>query len=130
MVIRKLVTAVFIAVMAIGVVAPRANATANDRKTMYLTFAAPVRLPGVALGSGTYIFEVANPETSGDVVRVLSRDRSIAYFMGYTRHLARPRSLSPDAVVSLGEAARGTTSAIAVWWPEGESTGRQFIYPR
>jgi len=89
-----------------------------------------VRQPGVALGSGTYIFEVANPETSGDVVRVLSRDRSVSYFMGFTRHLARPRSMPSSAVVSLEEAARGTAPAITAWWPEGESTGRQFIYPR
>ena len=65
-----------------------ARAVTSAHKTMYLTFSQPVQLPGVSLGTGTYIFEIANPNTSGDVVRVLSRDRSTSYFMGFTR--ARP----------------------------------------
>jgi hypothetical protein len=39
-------------------------------QTTYLTFSGPVALPGATLGAGTYVFEVANPSTSGDVIRV------------------------------------------------------------
>ena len=41
---------------------------------MYFTFSGPVQLPGVILAAGTYEFEIANPLTSGDIVRVRSRD--------------------------------------------------------
>ena len=66
------------------VTAPRAGAWTNEHKTTYLTFSHPLSLPGVTLGSGTYIFEIANPSSGADIVRVMSRDRSIAYFMAFT----------------------------------------------
>src|SRR5688572_26171767 len=101
MVNRKLLLMVCgFAVVALALV-PRVGATSNVQKTMYLTFSHPTSLPGVTLGSGTYIFEIANPD-SGDVVRVMSRDRSISYFMGFTKAVARPHTLPRDQVVSLG----------------------------
>jgi hypothetical protein len=105
-----------------------ARAMANAHKTTYLTFSQPVRLPGVSLGSGTYIFEIANPGTSADVVRVLSRDRATSYFMGFTRSVIRPHRLPRNQMVSLAETAAGGAPPVTVWWPENESTGRQFVY--
>jgi len=107
---------------------PSVSGNDNAAKTTYLTFSQPMRLPGVALGSGTYIFELANPMTGADVVRVMSRDRKTSYFQGFTRLVERRRHLDPDAVVSFGESARGSAPPITAWWPQGESTGRAFIY--
>ena len=107
---------------------PLAGATSDVHKTTYLTFSHPVALPGLALGSGTYIFEIANPDGGADIVRVMSRNRSISYFMGFTSATARPHALRNPAV-SLGESAAGVPPPITVWWPEGESTGRKFVYP-
>ena len=109
---------------------PSAAPTVNARKTTYLTFSQPVGLPGVSLGSGTYTFEIANPDGTGDVVRVSSRDRSVVYFMGFTKAIARPDDMSRDRNVLLGEAAAGVAAPITAWWPQNESIGRQFVYPR
>ena len=117
------------AVLALALV-PRAGAMGSAEKTTYLTFSQPVRLPGVSLSSGTYIFEIASPNTSAGIVRVMSRDRSIAYFLGFTRPVTRPHNLSRDQNVSLGESAAGVAPPITTWWPQNESTGRQFVYPR
>jgi hypothetical protein len=117
--------AVFAATMALTA-APKPDAL----KTTYLTFSRPVSLPGVGLGAGTYMFEIANPDTSADVVRVSSRDRSIVYFMGHTRAVARPRGMKLDATVSLGESAAGIAPPITAWFPLAESMGRQFDYSR
>ena len=130
MVNRKLVWALGGAAVFALILVPRAGAVGDAQKTTYLTFSQPVRLPGVALGSGTYIFEIANPDTSADVVRVMSRDRSIAYFMGFTRAVARPHNLSRDQNVSLGESAAGVAPPVKTWWLQDESTGRQFVYPQ
>ena len=111
-----------------GALVQHAGATPNAQRTTLLTFSQPVKLPGVALGAGTYIFELAAPDAASDVVRVLSRDRTQAYYMGFTRVVARPGGLSDAKVVSLGEALAGEAPAITAWWPSGESTGRQFIY--
>lgn len=125
---RKLVSALCGAAVLAIMLAPRAGAVGAS-KTTYLTFSQPVALPGVTLGSGTYIFEIANPDTSANVVRVMSRDRSIAYFMGFTRPVERPDGMKHDQRVSLGESAAGVAPHITVWWPQLESTGRQFVYP-
>ena len=129
MVNRKLVLAVCGAAVLAVMLAPRAGAMGASKMT-YLTFSRPVSLPGVALGAGTYIFEIANPDTSANVVRVLSSDRRTAYFQGFTHAIERPRNLDRKASVSLGEAAAGVAPPITAWWPENESTGRQFVYPR
>jgi hypothetical protein len=117
-------------VLAIGRLAP-VKAQSSDSERTFLTFSHPVRLPGVALGSGTYIFEIAEPSSSAvsDVVRVLSRDRRISYYMGFTRRIERPDRQSLDVGVSLGEAASGEAPEVKVWWPAGETTGHEFIYP-
>jgi hypothetical protein len=103
-------------------------ATGTAQQTAYLTFSQPVRLPGISLGAGTYIFEVANPNARGNVVRVLSRNRKRAYYLGFTNAIAKPRDLGGDATVSLGESRPGTAPPITAWWPTGDHTGREFIY--
>jgi hypothetical protein len=97
-------------------------------RTTYITFSKPVRLPGVVLGSGTYIFELPDPISAWDVVSVLSRDRQRVYYTGLTRPIVRPAGLPPDQVVSLGEAPADAAVPIRVWWPIGERTGREFNY--
>jgi hypothetical protein len=128
MVNRKMALAVCVAAVFVAALAPRVGATAAA-KTTYLTFSQPVALPGIGLNSGTYIFEIANPDTTADVVRVMSRDRSISYFMGFTRPIARPKNVDPTQNVSLSESAAGVAPRVTVWWPGSESTGREFVYP-
>ena len=99
-----------------------------DGRTTYLTFTRSVRLPGVTLTPGTYVFELTDPLTAPRVVRVLSQDRTVTYFSAFTGAIARPRGLRSDASVSLGESSAGLASPITAWWPIGERTGRQFIY--
>lgn len=119
-----------VAAVCAAVLAPRTSALTNAKHTTYLKFNSPVSLPGVALAPGTYIFEVANPRSGADVVSVVSRDRSIVYFTGLTRAIARPRGLPAAQSLSFGESAGGTPPAITAWWQENERVGRQFLYPR
>ena len=116
-------------VAAIALVAqPAAIAHENLNKTMYVTFSGKVQLPGVTLDGGTYIFELADPTSAWDIVRVMSRRRDHVYFQGFTQRIERPAGLRRDQVVSFGEAPKGVPPPIAVWYPRDESTGRQFIY--
>ena len=128
---RKWLSAAF-GVVLLGLSTPgptRAHESYNDLdRMMYVTFNRPVTLPGVALGSGTYIFELADPIGAWDLVRVSSRDRRSVYLTAFTRVVDRPRGLSPDQPISFGEARANTPQPIRTWWPAGESTGRQFIY--
>jgi len=121
-------TACAVSIVGLALTAPTA-AMMTPAHTMTITFSQPVRLPGVALGAGSYIFEVANPMSSGDVVRVLSGDRKHSYFQGFAYKVQRPFDMSLDQPVSLGEpTAQGSPAAILAWWHDG--TGHELIYAR
>ncbi len=96
--------------------------------TNYLTFSGPVALPGVTLTGGTYIFERLEPGSS--IVRVLSRDRSKIYLMAFTHRVERPKGLSREVALVLGEARRGTPVPVRSWFPIGQMTGHEFIYAK
>jgi hypothetical protein len=128
---RKLL-ATIAGVALIGLSAPDAirakeNANEADRMT-YVKFNRPVALPGVALGAGTYIFELPDPNDAWTVVRVTSQDRRRVYLTAFTRLVERPKGMNPDQIISFGEARANEPQPIKVWWPIGESTGREFIY--
>jgi hypothetical protein len=110
-------------------VSTRARENANDLdRMMFVKFTRPVALPGVALGAGTYVFELPDPIDAWNVVRVTSQDRRRVYLTAFTRVVDRPRSLRSDQVISFGEASPSAPQPVKVWWPTGESTGREFIY--
>lgn len=121
-------TALAALVMGMTAAAPIHAGTEMSR-TQYLTFSRPVALPGVALRSGTYIFELPDPEATPDIVRVLSRDRRIVYFTAFTRPVGRPSGTPLTQIVSLREVAPEQPMPIAVWWSDAQ-TGRQFVYER
>jgi hypothetical protein len=116
-------------VVLLGVLATSSiGAIPNAKKTTYFTFGRTVQLPGVALPAGTYIFEVVNPETSANVVRVLSRDRSRVYLMQVTLGTNRPAAGDLTSAIVLGEGSRTNPPVVKAWFPQGEVLGRQFIY--
>lgn len=129
MFVRKaLLTAFGIALLGVLATASIGAIGVNASRTTYFTFSGTVQLPGVALPRGTYIFEVANPDSRGDVVRVLSRDRSKVYLTRFTHLTRRPRTPDLKASLVLGEASATNPPQVREWYPEGETLGRQFIY--
>ena len=116
-------------VVLLGILATSATgAIPNTRRTTYFTFSRSVQLPGVVLPAGTYIFEVANPDSQGDVVRVLSRDRSKVYAMKMTNFVYRPKASNLEAAITFGETPAGTPPAVKAWFPLNETLGREFLY--
>ena len=88
-----------------------------------------MRLPGVVLTPGTYIFELPDPIGAWDVVSVKSSDRHQVLYTGLTQAVSRPAGLPKDRLVSFDEASAGVAVPIRTWWPIGEQMGRQFQYP-
>src|SRR5687767_2823079 len=76
-------------------------------RTDTITFSGPVRLPGVTLGAGSYIFERIEP-TNHDIIVVRSADRTRHYFMGWTNRVERPAHLGSGSFATLGETRPGT----------------------
>ena len=110
----------------LGIVVIGGSANAWSSRMTYLTFSAPVALPGVTLGAGSYVFERVTPE----VVRVSNRTTRQVYFTGLTNAIARPMNMSRDQHVTLGESPAGLAQPIKIWFPAGYALGHEFIYPR
>ena len=123
---KLVLTACGVAILML-VAAASGNAWGTFNRTTHLTFNRPVALPGVTLGAGTYIFELADPGMNLDIVRVLSNDRRRVYLMAFTAPIERPKG-RPDLLVSLGEAPPGAAPPITAWYEMGENRGHRFIY--
>ena len=100
----------------------------NPHRTTFLSFNTPVALPGVTLPAGTYVFERVNPETSLNIVRVMSRDRSKTYLTRITIAAERPRGLGADRQIVFSEVKAGHAPRIAAWYPVEATHGHVFIY--
>ena len=125
---RKLIHVLFAIALLAVVAGVSLGAADNLKKTTYFTFSSTVRLPGVTLPAGTYLFEVVNVHDRGDLVRVVSRDRSKIYALQFTYFVHRPLSANMKGIVRLGETRPGTAPVITSWFPADETLGRAFIY--
>jgi len=99
------------------------NVTHRD----YVTFSAPVALPGVTLPAGTYRFEMPSASPTDGVVSVSSRDGKKVYLTQFTLLVERPKG-GESLNVMLGETAPGRAPQVKAWFPIGQDSGRQFIY--
>ena len=98
-------------------------------KLAYLTFSAPVQVPGATLSAGRYRFRLTNPVTSRNVLQVLSNDGSITYAMFNTIPDHR-RWLTDDPTVTFRETPAGVPPAIKSLFYGFEHTGYEFVYPK
>jgi hypothetical protein len=114
-------------VLGLSLTAPMHGAESSALHTNRLTFGGAVRLPGVTLTAGTYLFERVEP-TNPDVIVVRSNDRTRVYYMAATRRADRPAGLDRAQMGTLGEARRGEVPPITAWYPDGERQGHAFVY--
>lgn len=98
-------------------------------KLAYLTFSAPVQIPGATLSAGTYRFHLTNPDTSRNVLQVLSNDGAIVYAMFHTIP-DRRTSLTVDPTVTFRETPAGVPPAVRSLFYGGEYKGYEFVYPK
>jgi hypothetical protein len=105
-----------------------ASAQTLDRRTVF-TFSGPVALPGVTLPAGQYLFRLADPATSGNVLQVLSGDGRTPYGLFFTLSAERPEPASTPEVRFM-ETAAGMPAAIKTWWYPGDRRGFELVYPK
>ena len=119
----------FAAMLFVGTAASPHAFGSIPARSIALTFSQPFAIPGIALTAGTYVFELAAPDTDVTIVRVLSHDRSKVYWAGFTYMIRRPARLKRDPQVVFGESVPGAPPPIRAWFPQDDSNGREFIYP-
>jgi hypothetical protein len=124
---RLLVSSVAAAAL-IAVMTPAPASGVTYDKLAYLTFSAPVQIPGATLSAGTYRFHLTNPKTSRNVLQVLSRDGAVVYAMFHTIPDSRT-ALTKDPAVTFTETPAGVPPAVRSLFYGGEYRGYEFVYP-
>ncbi len=100
----------------------------NTQKRTFLTFSAPVEMPGVTLQAGTYVFKIADTP-SRNVVQVFDKDEKDIIGQWLYVSAERPQ-VTGETVVTFKETREGTIPAVQFWYYPGEKIGREFIYPK
>ena len=124
---RKIIHKLFVVAL-LGMLATSSIGAMDASRTTYFTFSKDVQLPGVVLPAGNYLFQIVNSWTEGNAVLVASRDRSKVHVVLLTNRIERPRSNDMQSRIVLGEVPAGQPPTVKSWFPEGETTGRSFIY--
>ena len=114
------------AVTLLALISVPAAAQPLDKKVIF-TFSAPVTLPGITLGAGSYLFRVPSPNRN--IVQVLSADGTKIYGTFFAIGAHSPvRPEEPE--VRFMETRSSMPHAIRTWWYPADSTGFEFIYPK
>lgn len=121
-----LVPSVFAAVLLTA--SPSFAGTHTLDKLTHLTFTGPVQVPGATLDAGTYRFRLTNPETSRNVLQVLSHDGSAVYAMFHTTPDSRVE-VTAESMVTFKETPAGVPPVVRTLFYGGEHRGYEFVYP-
>jgi hypothetical protein len=100
----------------------------NTQERTFLTFSAPVEMPGVTLQAGTYVFKLAD-SPARNVVQVFDKDEKNVMGQWLFVQAQRPE-VTGETVITFKERAENTTPAVQFWYYPGEKIGKEFIYPK
>ena len=124
----KRLTSASVLVVLVCALASGANAFTSDKRT-YFTFNQPVALPGMTLPAGTYMFRIANPDTSRNVIEVANKQGTESFALLHTVQATRPDA-PKDSEIRFRETAAGAPPAVGTYWYMGERTGYEFMYSK
>jgi hypothetical protein len=105
-----------------------AHADESDEAT-FMSFSAPVQVPGQVLPAGTYLFELADHGSEPNVVQVFSADRTVLYGTFLTAATQR-QDPTGDTTVTLAEPESGGTPVLVKWFYPGRDIGNEFLYSK
>jgi hypothetical protein len=107
---------------------PLAQADSWNQRTV-LTLNSPVEVPGQTLPAGTYVFKLANSQSSRHIVQVFNQDENkvLATFLAIPAQRHHP---AEQTIVRFLERPAGSPQAIQAWFYPGKTIGHEFVYPK
>jgi hypothetical protein len=119
---------VFGTILALSNATPAAKADEWNKETV-MTFSAPVEVPGKDLPAGTYVFKLADSDSSRNIVEIFTSDKQHLVTTFIAIHKVRLTSPS-TTIVTFDEEATGTLEAVKSWFYPGDTEGLEFVYPK
>ncbi len=104
-----------------------AHADESDLATT-ITFSQPVQIPGQVLPAGTYLFKLADSNSSQNLVQVFNADRTVLYATLQTIATERQEPTG-HTMIALAEQGAGQPDALVKWFYPGREIGNEFEYP-
>jgi len=83
----------------------------------------------MTLPAGTYMFRIANPDTSRNIIQVANKQGTESYALLHTVQAMRPDA-PKDSEIRFRETAAGAPPAVGSYWYLGERNGYEFIYSK
>lgn len=122
--LRKILTAGAFAVC-VTLALPAVADEQNERTV--LKFSEAVRVPGLTLQPGTYVFQLADLQSDRHTVQVMNEDRT-RVLTTISAVPAKRQQATGDTVLKLNP-TEGGTPALKAWFYPGTLYGHQFVYP-
>jgi hypothetical protein len=97
----------------------------NERSIM--TFSEAVRVPGATLAPGTYVFELAEPDSSPHVIRIRNEKTSDVVATVQAVPVKR-NSASGETILRFNPTEQGAPVALRAWFYPNSLYGHQFVY--
>jgi LPXTG-motif cell wall-anchored protein len=101
----------------------------NTDKTTFVTFSAPVALPGITLPAGDYMFRLLNSQVNRNIVQIYDHDRT-KLFTTVMAMPAQRNEVTGDTVITFREAPANSAPAVRYWYFPGDKFGQEFAYPK
>ncbi len=125
--VKILVATAFVGMMMMTLGLPAAKADSANWET-YMTFSAPVEIPGMVLIPGKYEFKLLDYLMPDDVVAIYnSQGELLEAIPAIPDYRLKPAS---KTLVTLEERSAGSPEAIKSWFYPGQVYGVEFLYPK
>jgi len=124
---RNLLAIVTLA-LAVGLVAPHANADEWNKKTI-LTVNQTIQVRDTVLEPGQYVLQLLNSSSNRHVVQIFNGDQSriIGTVLAIPKERTQPTG---DTQFSFWETPNGYAKAMRAWFYPGDTIGQEFPYPK
>jgi cobalamin biosynthesis Mg chelatase CobN len=125
----RMKTVAAIACSAMLLTSAAATAQTIADRTTFVTFSAPVSIPGATLPAGTYTFKLADSPANRNIVQVFDKDQMKLYATLLAVAADRTEA-EGDPVITFRETAANRPPAVRFWYYAGERSGSEFVYPK
>jgi LPXTG-motif cell wall-anchored protein len=126
---RRILTILSAACGTLVVTSTLAGAQINSDRLTYVTFSAPVAIPGATLPAGTYAFKLLDSLANRNVVQVFDKEQT-RLFATVMAIAAQRNEPADETVITFREAPSNAPPAIRFWYYPGEKAGQEFAYPK
>lgn len=119
-------------IVAVGLAcAPRLSAAADSwDEFTYISFSAPVQIPGHALPAGTYLFQVADIWSNQETIEIYTGDGRKLLARVHTMPVYQFEPPPQRTIVTFEERPANIPEALHEWFPKNQRWGHRFVYPR